>query len=328
MRRRDFITLLRGAAAWPLAASAQQRERMRRIGVLMSLSSDDPEGQARIAAFLQGLQEQGWSVGHNVKVDIRWGAGNGEFYRKYVAELMAITPDVILAGGGISLRQLRQATATLPIVFANVVDPVGEGAVESLAHPGGNLTGFATFEYGISGKWLELLKQVAPRLTHVAVIRDPTAPSGIGQLGALQGAAPSMGVELTAVSTRNAAEIERGVTQFARLANGGVIVTASAVASVHRDLIVMLATRYRLPLISGIRAFVDSGGLISYGPDRAEQYRQAAGYVDRILKGEKPADLPVQAPTKYETVVNLRTAKTLGLEIPPSLIALADDVIE
>jgi putative ABC transport system substrate-binding protein len=328
VRRRDLITFLCGAAAWPFTARAQQTARMRRIGVLMSLGSDDSVGQTRLAAFLQGLQEQGWTVGRNVQIDTRWGAGNAEFYRKYAAELVALAPDVILAGGGITLQPLLQATTALPIVFANTTDPVGEGAVETLARPGGNATGFMNFEYGIGGKSLELLKQIEPRVTRVAVIRDATITAGGGQLGALQAAAPAFGVELTPIGTRNAGEIERGVTAFARTSNGGLIVTASAVASVHRDLIVSLAFQHRLPAIYGNRAFVNSGGLISYAPDGLEQFRRAAGYVDRILKGEKPADLPVQAPTKYETVINLKTAKALDFTIPPSLLAIADEVIE
>jgi putative ABC transport system substrate-binding protein len=328
LKRREFITLLGGAAAWPLAARAQQPARMRRIGVLMSAGANDPDGQARFAAFLQGLQELGWSVGRNVRIDTRWDAANAELYRKYATELIALTPDVLIAGGGNALRPLRQATSTLPIVFASTVDPVGEGAVESLARPGGNITGFTNFEYGISGKWLELLKQIAPQVTRVAVIRDATSPSGTGQLGTLQGAAPSLGVELQPIGTRSADEIERGLTVFARAANGGLIVTSSAVATTHRELIVTLAARHRLPAIYALRTYVEDGGLISYGPDRTDQYRLAAGYVDRILRGEKPAELPVQAPTKYETVINLKTAKTLGLTVPLALLTRADEVIE
>jgi putative ABC transport system substrate-binding protein len=328
MRRREFITLLGGAAAWPVAARAQQSGRMRRIGVLMSSGADDPEGQTRFAAFLQGLQERDWSVGRNVRIDTRWGAGNAELYRRYAAELVALAPDVLLAGGGIALRPLREATMILPIVFASTVDPVGEGAVESLARPGGNVTGFTNFEYGISGKWLGLLKQISPQVIRVAVIRDATISSGTGQLGALQGAAPSLGVELTPIGASSADEIERGLTAFARASNAGLIVAAGAVAATHRDLIVALAVRHRLPAIYANRAFVEGGGLMSYGPDRTDQYRLAAGYVDRILRGEKPADLPVQAPTKYEMVINFKTAKSLGLTIPPNLLAIADEVIE
>jgi putative ABC transport system substrate-binding protein len=328
MKRREFVGLLGGAAAWPIAARAQQPERMRRIGILMSAGPDDPDGQTRFAAFLQGLQELGWSVGRKVRIDTRWGAANSELYRKYASELVTLGPEVLLAGGGNALRPLLQATSTLPIVFANFVDPVGEGVVDNLARPTGNVTGFTNFEYGISGKWLELLKQVAPQLTRIAVIRDATTPSGPGQLGALQGVAPSLGVELTPVGTRNAGEIERGLSAFARGANGGLIVTSSAVAGTHRDLIVSLAARHRLPAIYALRAFVDGGGLISYGPDRTDQFRLAAGYVDRILKGAKPADLPVQVATKYEMVLNLKTATALGLTIPPALLAIADEVIE
>jgi putative ABC transport system substrate-binding protein len=327
MKRRHFITLLGGATTWPLAARAQLA-RLHRVGVLMSLSAEDPESQTRLAAFVQGLQELGWMVGRNLRIDTRWGAGKAELYRKFAAELVALAPDVILAGGGITLQPLLQATMTLPIVFASTTDPVAEGAVESLARPGGNATGFMNFEYGISSKWLELLKQLAPAVRRVAVIRDPTILAGGGQLGALQTAAPSFGVELTPVGTRSAGEIERGITEFARAGNGGLVVPASAVASVHRDLIVMLAARNRLPAVYANHVFADAGGLISYGPDTAEQYRLAAGYVDRILKGEKPADLPVQAPTKFQTIVNLKAAKGIGIDVPPSLLARADEVIE
>jgi putative ABC transport system substrate-binding protein len=329
MKRRDFITLLGGAAAaWPFTVRAQPAGRMRRVGVLMALAADDPEGQTRFAAFLQGLQERGWSVGRNMRIDTRWGGGNDALYRKYAAELAALAPDVLLAGGGIALRPLRQATSTLPIVFASTVDPVGEGAVESLARPGGNVTGFTLFEYGISGKWLELLKQISPQTTRVAVIRDATISSGAGQLGALQGAAPSLGVELTSVGTRSAEEIERGLTAFVRAPNGGLIVTSSAVAATHRELIVALAARHRLQAMYANRVFVDGGGLMSYGPDRTDQFRVAAGYVDCILKGEKPADLPVQAPTKFELIINMKVAKALGLTVPQSILLRADEVIE
>jgi putative tryptophan/tyrosine transport system substrate-binding protein len=328
IKRRDFITLLGGAAAWPVAARAQQREQMRRIGVLMNLGSDDAEGQARNAAFLQGLQELGWTVGRNVRIEYRWGAGDAELFRRHGLELVALAPDVILAGGGAVVPSLLQATRTIPIVFTLTPDPVGAGFVESLARPGGNATGFTIFEYGISGKWLELLKEIAPHVTRAAVIRDPAIAAGLGLWGAIQSVAPSLGVELRPLGVRDAGEIERVVTAFARSSNGGLIVTGSTLATVHRELITTLAARYRLPAVYPQRSFVTVGGLISYGPDSIDPYRQAAGYVDRILKGERPADLPVQAPTKYELVINLKTAKALGLEIPTSVLARADEVIE
>jgi putative tryptophan/tyrosine transport system substrate-binding protein len=328
LRRRDFIALLGGAAAWPLAAQAQQGERMRRVGVLMNLSSDNPEGQARNAAFLQTLQELGWTVGRNVRIDYRWAAGDVDRNRKNAAELVALAPDVILAAGSFGMGALQQATRAVPIVFVNVIDPVGGGFVESLALPGGNATGFANFEYGISGKWLELLKEIAPRVTRVAVLRDPSRASGGGQLGALQGAASSFGLELSPVGLRDAGEIERGVTAFARGSNGGLVVTSGTLSIIHRKLIVALAARHQLPAVYPYRFYVSDGGLISYGPDYVDQYRRAAGYVDRILRGEKPADLPVQAPTKYDLVINLKTAKALGLDVPPTLLARADEVIE
>src|SRR5262249_50640490 len=326
--RREFITLIGGAATWPLAARAQQREQMRRIGVLMNLGSDDAEGQARNAAFLQGLQELGWTVGRNVRIDYRWGAGDAELFRRYASELVALAPDVILAVGGAVVPSLLQATRTVPIVFTGTPDPVGAGFVESLARPGGNVTGFMMFEFGIRGKWLELLKEIAPHVTRVAVIRDPAVAAGVGQLGAIQSVAPSLGVELRPLGVRDAGEIERVVTGFARSSNGGLIVTGSALAVVHRELIATLAARHRLPAVYPQRSFVTVGGLISYGPDSIDPYRHAAGYVDRILKGEKPAELPVQAPTKYELVINLKTAKALGLEIPTTVLARADEVIE
>jgi ABC-type uncharacterized transport system substrate-binding protein len=329
VNRREFILALGGgAAASPLAAHAQQPDRMRRIGVLMSTAADDPEGQARIAAFLQGLQQLGWTVGRNVRIEYRWSGGAPERARIYATELAALAPDVIVTGGASYVAALQQATRTVPIVFATATDPVGGGLVASLARPGGNVTGFTTFEYGSSAKWLELLKQIAPRLVRVAVIRDPSLPTGTGQLGAIQSAAPSFGVELSPVDVRNVAELERAIAAFAHGSNGGLIIQASPLATIHRDLIVTLAARHKLPAVYPERHFVAAGGLISYGPDYADQYRQAAGYVDRILKGEKPADLPVQAPTKYETVLNLKTAKALGLEIPPILLARADEVIE
>jgi putative ABC transport system substrate-binding protein len=328
MRRREFIALFGAAAAWPLAARAQQRERMRRIGVLMTLAADDPEGQARLTAFVQGLQELGWTDGRNVQIDYRWSAGDAERIRRYAAELAALAPDIILAGGGAVVPSLLQATRTIPIVFTQTPDPVGAGFVESLARPGGNVTGFTVFEYGIGAKWLELLKEIAPHVTRAAVIRDAAIASGIGQWGAIQTAAPSFGVELRPVDVRDASEIERAVAAFARSPNGGVIVAASTLAIVHRELITTLAARHKLPAVYSNRFFVRSGGLISYGPDSVDPHRRAAGYVDRILKGEKPADLPVQAPTKYELAINLKTAKALGLEVPPSLLARADEVIE
>jgi ABC-type uncharacterized transport system substrate-binding protein len=329
MRRREFLGVLGGAAAaWPFGARAQQGERMRRIGVLMTLAADDPEGQTRLVAFVQGLQQLGWTVGRNMRIDTRWAAGDAERIRKYAAELVALSPDVILAAGGPTVGPLQQAARTVPIVFAIVTDPVGAGYVESLARPGGNTTGFMNLDYGISGKWLELLKQIAPRVTRVAVLRDSALASGIGQLGALQGAAPSVGVEVTPVGVRGAGEIERGITAFARGSNDGLIVTGSALAFVNRDLIVTLAARHKLPAVYWDRTPVTGGGLISYGADLVDQCRRAADYVDRILKGEKPGDLPVQAPTKYELVINLKTAKALGLEVPATLLARADEVIE
>jgi putative ABC transport system substrate-binding protein len=329
MRRREFITLLGGAvAAWPRAARAQQADRVRRIGVLMPLAADDPEGQTRIAAFLQGLQQLGWTIGRNLRIDYRWGAGDVENIRKYAAELVALAPDVILAPGTASIGPLLQATRAVPIVFVHVVDPVGAGFVSSLARPGGNATGFVQFEYGISGKWLELLKQIAPGVTRAAVLRDPAVSSGIGQFGAIQSVAPSLGVEVRPIDVRDVGEIERDVADFARASNGGLIVTASALAAVHRDLIVTVAARYKLCAVYYERNFVAAGGLISYGSDLVDQYRRATGYVDRILKGEKPADLPVQAPTKYELAINLKTAKALGLDVPLHLQQRADEVIE
>jgi ABC-type uncharacterized transport system substrate-binding protein len=328
MRRRAFISLLGGAAAaWSLAARAQQDERMRRISVLVPQDQDSPVAQARIAALLQELQRLGWT-GRNVRIDIRWAGAEVENIRKHAAELAALAPDVILANGSVVVTPLLQATRTVPIVFVVVPDPVGAGFVDSLARPGGNATGFVQFEYGLSGKWLELLKEVAPRLTRAAVLRDAAIPSGTGQFGAIQSVAPSVGLEVSPVNIRDASEIERAVGAFARSANGGLIVTGSALAQLHRNLIITLAARYKLPAIYFERFFVTAGGLISYGPDLVDQYRRAADYVDRILKGEKPAELPVQAPTKYETVINLKTAKALGLEIPHTVLARADEVIE
>jgi putative ABC transport system substrate-binding protein len=328
MRRRDFIKVLgSGAVAWPLAARAQQAEPMRRIGVLMSLAAGDKEGQARLAAFLQRLQELGWIDGRNMRVDTRWGAGDGERARKYVAELVALTPDVILASGGSLVEPLLQATRTVPIVFTQTPDPVGAGFVESLARPGGNATGFSNVDYGMGGKWLELLKQVVPGMTRVAVLRD-TQGSGAMQFAAIQAMAPSLMVEVTPVGLRDTGDIESAVSAFARSPNGGLIVTAGGGTLRHGNLIISLAARHKLPAVYTERSFVAGGGLISYGIDFVDQYRRAAGYVDRILKGEKPADMPVQAPTKYQLVINLKTAKALGLAIPPAVLARADEVIE
>ncbi len=328
MNRRNFITLLGGVAAgWPFAARAQQPERMRRIGVLMSTAADDPESQARIAAFQQGLQQFGWTIGRNLRIETRWATADD--IRRHAAELAALAPDVLLAGTGTpTVAPLLQATRTVPIVFVTVIDPVGSGFVASLAQPGGNATGFTIYEYSMSGKWLELLKEIAPRVTRAAVLRDPAVASGTGMFGAVQIVAPSLGVELSPVDVRDAGEIERAVTAFARGSNGGLIVTGSALAIVHRELITTLAARHKLPAVFPARVYVAGGGLISYGPDTIEQYRRAAGYVDRILKGEKPADPPVQAPTRYELVINLKTAKALGLDIPATVLARADEVIE
>jgi ABC-type uncharacterized transport system substrate-binding protein len=331
MQRREFLALLGGAAvACPLVARAQESERMRRIGVLMpgTGTADDTEYQTRLAAFLHGLRQLGWSDDRNVRIDIRWAAGDTNLFRKYAAELIALAPDVILAPGSTSLGPLLQATRTVPIVFTTILDPVGAGFVDSLARPGGNATGFIAFEYGLSGKWLELLRQIAPSLTRVAILRDPATAAGIGQFAAIQSVAPSFGVELRPIDMREANGIERAVTAFASSSNGGLIVTAGSGSAIHGDLIVTLATRHKLPAVYGDRHFVARGGLISYGPDRVDQYRRAAAYVDRIFKGEKPADLPVQAPTKFELVINLKTAKSLGLSVPPTLLASANEVIE
>ena len=329
MRRREFITLIGGAATmWPLAARAQQAQRMRRIGVLMGLAATDAEGQARFAAFLQGLQEFGWAIGRNVIIDIRWSTGNNTDFRKYAMELVALGPEVILAYSSDVVAPLLQVTRTVPIVFAVVVDPVGAGYVDSLARPGGNITGFTVFEYSMSGKWLQLLKEIAPGVTRVAVLRDPSIATGPAQFAAIQAVAPSLGVELRPVDVRDEGEIERALALFAQNPNSGLIVTGSPQATSHRDFIIALAARHRLPAVYFGRYWAAGGGLISYGPDFLDQFRRAAGYVDRILKGEKPADMPVQAPTKYELVINLKTAKTLGLTVPPSLLARADEVIE
>ncbi|MGB9059641.1 MAG: ABC transporter substrate-binding protein [Pseudolabrys sp.] len=328
MRRREFITLIGSAAVVPLVAGAQPSESMRRVGVLMSTAADDREGQARIAAFRQGLQKLGWIEGQNVRLDIRWGGGDADLDRRFAAELVALTPDVILATASSTVAALQGATRTVPVVFAHAVDPVAAGFVDSLSRPGGNATGFVLFEYGISAKWLELLKEIAPSVTRAGVLRDPAMAAGTGQFGALQSVAPSFGVELSPVNVRDAGEIERVVTAFARSSNGGLIVTASPLATLHRDLIVALAARHKLCAVYNLRLFVTAGGLISYGSDVPDLLRRAAGYVDRVLKGEKPADLPVQAPTKFEMVVNIKTARALGITVPPSLLARADEVIE
>src|SRR5262245_12465949 len=326
LKRREFVTLLGGAAAWPLAAGAQQREEMRRIGLLMNLAAGDPEGDARIAAFRQALQQLGWTDGHNVRIDYRWAAGEAGRFHRYAEELVALAPDIILASATPSIQALQEATRAVPIVFVNVTDPVVSGFVVSLARPGGNATGFVPLESGIGGRWLELLKEIAPGGTRVAVLRDLTL--GLSQLGAIQAVAPSFGVELRAIGVREATEIERDVAAFARYPNGGLIVTASTSAAVYRSWITMLAARHRLPTIYSFRYFVTGGGLLSYGANSIDPFRRAAGYVDRILKGEKPADLPVETPTKYELVINLKTANALGLEVPPTLLARTDEVIE
>jgi putative ABC transport system substrate-binding protein len=329
MTRREFIALLGGVAcAWPPAVRAQQGERVRHIGVLISLAADDKEGQARLAAFLQGLQELGWIDGRNVRVDTRWGAGDGVLARKYIAELVAMAPDVILASGGSLVAPLLEATRTVPIVFTQTPDPVGAGFVENLARPGGNATGFSIFDYGMGGKWLELLKQIAPGVTRVAVIRDPATPQGIGQFSAVHSLAPSLGLDVSPINAREPGEIERTIPPIAQTPNSSLIVTGSNFAVVHRELIIKLANQYKLPAVYPLRLFAATGGLICYGAEAIEPHKRAAGYVDRILKGEKPADLPVQAPTKYELVINLKTAKVLGLTVPPTLLSTADEVIE
>jgi len=327
--RREFITLLGGAAAaWPIAARAQQRERTRLVGVLLPGSADDLQYQARVGAFLQGMQESGWIIGRNIRIDTRWATTNAADIRRHATELAALAPDVILAYGASTVGALLQASRTVPIVFPGVVDPVGAGFIDSLARPGGNATGFLLFEYGLSGKWLELLKQIAPGVTRVAVLRDLATPSGPAQFGVIQAVAPSLRVEVSPINMRDIPELEQAVAVFARASGGGLIVAGSNLAERNRDLIPELAARHKLPTVYYERPFVAAGGLISYGPDFVDQFRQAAGYVDRILKGEKPGDLPVQAPTKYDLVLNLKTAKALGLEVPPTLLARADEVIE
>jgi putative tryptophan/tyrosine transport system substrate-binding protein len=328
IRRRELIAALGGAVAWPLTARAQQPERMRRIGVLIANAADDPDGRVNTSAFLQGLQQSGWIDGRNVRIDYRWHGGDADEARKYAVELVALAPDVILASGQASLVPLLQATRTVPIVFVGLVDPVGSGFVNSLSRPGGNTTGFMLFDYDLSTKWLELLKEIAPAVTRAGVIRDSTLPTGIGQFAVIQSVSRSVGVEVSPLNLRDAGEIEPGLAAFARPGNSGLIVTASALSVVHRDLIIRAAGGHKLPAVYYRRLYVTSGGLISYGPDLVDHYRRAAGYVDRILKGEKPADLPVQAPTKYELVINLKTAKALGIDIPPMLLSTADEVIE
>jgi putative ABC transport system substrate-binding protein len=327
MRRREFITLIGGAATWPLAASAQQAV-MPLIGVLMNRAADDPEGQARFASFQKGLQDAGWEVGRNVRVEIRWGADDVELERKYAAELIALSPDIVLAGGTLGVTAVQIASRTVPIVFAAVTDPVGAGFVDSLSRPGGQVTGFMIYEYSLSTKWLELLKQIAPSVTRVAVLRDAVNPAGIAMFGVIQAAAQSFGLQVSPIGTQNADEVGRAIGAFAGSPNGGLIVTPSASATIHRNLIVTLAARFKLPAVYTFRYIVADGGLLSYGPDLVDQFRLAAGYVDRILKGAKPADLPVQAPTKYELVLNLKTAKTLDLIVPQTVLARADEVIE
>jgi putative ABC transport system substrate-binding protein len=328
MRRREFITLLGGATTWPLAARAQQGDRIRRVGVLTGTRADDPVSNPRRAAFEQSLQQLGWTQGRNVRIDYRFAAGDAATSRKQAEELVALAPDVIVCTGSFSTGQLLRVTRTVPVVFAIVPDPVGSGFVDSLSQPGGNATGFMQFEYGLSGKWLELLKEIAPNLTRAIILWDPAITAGIGQFAIIQSVATSAGVDVRPINLHDAGEIERAITAFARSKNGGLIVTASALSVVRRDLIIALAARHKLPAVYFERFFVAAGGLISYGASFIDQYRRAAVYVDRILKGEKPADMPVQAPTKYELAINLKTAKALGLTIPPALLARADEVVE
>jgi putative ABC transport system substrate-binding protein len=329
IRRREFIVTLGAAAAWPLAARAQQPRNMRRIGVLMTFAADDPDGQAYLAAFAQGLQEFSWTIGRNVRIDYRWGANDLDRFRKYAAELLAFAPDVVVATAGSVVTAFQQASRTIPIIFVTTIDPVGGGWVDSLARPGGNATGFASYEFSMSGKWLELLKEIAPDVKRVAVVRDASVPAGSGGFAAIQTAAPSFGVELSPIGVRDASEIEHGIIRFAKGSNGGLIIVGPPSSlAIHRDLIIALAARYKLPAVYSTRWFITHGGLISYAPDSIDQYRRGASYVDRILKGEKPADLPVQAPIKYALVINVKTAKALGLSVPPTLLARADEVIE
>jgi putative ABC transport system substrate-binding protein len=328
MRRREFITMLGGAAAWPLAARAQQSQRMRRVGVLMSPAADGHESMAWYTAFLQGLEQLGWTDGRNLRTDIRWLGGDPERASKFAAELVALAPDVIMVAGSVGLEALLRATRTVPIVFALVADPVGAGYVKSLARPGGNVTGFMAFEYSLSGKWPELLKEIAPSVKRVAVLREAAVAAGVGQFAVIQSVAPSVGVEPSPIDLHDPVEIERAVAEFADSASGGLIVTPGPLSNRHRNLIVALAARYKLPAIYGQRFFATGGGLVSFGPNFADEFRGAAGYVDRVLKGEKPADLPVQVPTRYELIVNLKTANALGITFPPTLVARADEVIE
>ena len=328
MRRREFVAFLGSAAVWPLAARAQQRERMRRIGILVNYSATDPQVQARNAAFLQGLQQLGWTVGQNIQLDYRWSGGAEDATQKYAAELVSLAPDVIFASGSAAAGPLRRATRTVPIVFTNVIDPVGSGYIESLARPGGNITGFTPYEYSIGGKWLELLKEIAPNVTRAAVLRDPTISTGLGLWAAIQSVSRVVAIEVSPVNMSDAGEIERSLAAFARSPNGGLIMTGSGLAVVHRDLTIALAARHRLPAVYYDRYFAVAGGLISYGPNIVGEFRRAAGYVDRILRGEKPADLPVQVATKHDLVINLKTAKALGISVPPTLLARADEVTE
>jgi putative ABC transport system substrate-binding protein len=328
MRRRDFITLLGGAAALPIVAQAQQSGRVRRIGVILPGAADDTDFQTWVGAFQQALAQSGWIIGRNVRIDTRWGAGKSDDIRKYAIELVGLAPDVILAHGASTVRPLLEVTRTVPIVFPIIGDPVGAGFVDSLARPGGNATGFMTFEFSSSGKWLEMLKEIAPKVTRAAVLRDPTQGSGTSQFAVIQAMAPSLGIEAIPINVREAAELERSVAAFARSPNGGFIVPPGGNATVMRDLIITLAAQYQMPAVYGGRVFATSGGLISYNSDYIEQYQRAAGYVDRILRGERPADLPVQAPTKFELVINLKTAKALGIDIPSTVLARADEVIE
>jgi putative tryptophan/tyrosine transport system substrate-binding protein len=326
MRRREFITLLGAAAAWPLTARAQ--ERARRVGILMNAAAEDSEAQSYVAAFQQGMQELGWSVGRNLRIDLRWGGNDADRWRRYADELLGLSPDVIVAAGGVIVSVLQRVSRTVPIVFAQSIDPVGAGVAASLARPGGNATGFAQFEYSLSGKWAELLKEIVPGLKRIGVLREPANAAGIGQWAIIQAAATAAGMEVSPLAVRDPGEIERGVASFAREPNGGLVVAAGSSATLHRSAIIASAARHRLPAVYPYRHFVTAGGLISYGTDLLGQYRRAAGYVDRILKGEKPADLPVQSPIKYDLTINLKTAKALGFDLPPTLLARADEVIE
>jgi putative ABC transport system substrate-binding protein len=329
VRRREFITLLGGtAAAWPLAVRAQQAEHMRRVGVLMNFAANDSAARARLTAFLQALQQLGWMDGRNVRIDIRWSASEPERIRRYAAELVALAPDAVLASTTPSVAALQEVTRALPIVFVQVADPVGAGFVASLAEPGSNATGFTIYEYGMGAKWLELLRDIAPRVRRGGIVRDAASVAEIGMFGAIQSVAPSLGMQLSPISLRDANEMERGISALAREPNCGLIVVGSSSAFVHRERLIALAARHQLPAVYPDQVFVTAGGLISYGPDRVDSYRRAAGYVDRILKGEKPSDLPVQAPTTYELAINLKTAKALGLDVPATVLARADEVIE